>query len=240
MNTKIQNKIFAIGDLHLPGGEEKPMDIFGAAWENHFEQITANWLEQVSPDDIVLIPGDISWAMNLYGATADLEQIGKLPGHKILIRGNHDYWWTSISKIRNILSEKMFALQNDAIKIHDCIFCGTRGWLLPHESSSAEDAKIYKREVARLEMSLERGKKIDPDARCIVLVHYPPTDAAGNDTEFTQMFEKYTVNDVIYGHLHANGIRQAFKGRKNGVDYHFVSCDGLGFKLYELPDKNDI
>lgn len=233
MNTA-RNRIFAIGDLHLPGGDDKPMNIFGANWENHFEQIKLNWLEQANENDTILIPGDISWAMNLNAAKEDLIWISNLPGKKILIRGNHDYWWSSITQIRNILPENMYAIQNDALELDDCVFCGTRGWLIPNAESKPEDIKIFKREVARLELSINAAKKINPKKRLICLIHYPPCDVFGNDSEFTDLLSKYEINDVVYGHLHSRGIKQAFKGNKDGVNYHFVSCDGIGFKLYEL------
>ena len=121
--------LFAIGDLHLPGGEEKPMDIFGDHWENHFEHIAADWRARVKDGDVVLIPGDISWAMQLERAVPDLQKIGALPGRKVLIKGNHDYWWNSVSKLRRVLPEGMSALQHDALDMGDFVVCGTRGWI---------------------------------------------------------------------------------------------------------------
>ena len=123
--------LFAIGDLHLPGGEEKPMDIFGDHWENHFAHIAADWRARVKDGDAVLIPGDISWAMQLECAVPDLQKIGALPGRKVLIKGNHDYWWNSISRLRRMLPEGMSALQHDALDMGDFVVCGTRGWMFP-------------------------------------------------------------------------------------------------------------
>ena len=140
--------LFAIGDLHLPGGEEKPMDIFGDHWENHFAHIAADWRARVKDGDVVLIPGDISWAMQLERAVPDLQKIGALPGRKVLIKGNHDYWWHGIGRIRAALPENMFALQNDSVKFGDTVFCGSRAWCVPGSPDFGEaDEKIFKREA---------------------------------------------------------------------------------------------
>ena len=138
--------IFAIGDLHLPGGDKKPMDVFGAHWERHFERICADWQSRVKPEDIVLIPGDISWAMQLGDALNDLREIAKLPGTILLLRGNHDYWWSSLSQLRACLPENMHAVQNDAFDAGECVFCGTRGWTIPlGQNAAAQDEKLYRR-----------------------------------------------------------------------------------------------
>ncbi len=227
-------QIYAISDFHLPGGTDKPMDIFGAHWEGHFEQIAADWQEKVLPQDIILIPGDISWAITLEEAIPDLNRIGALPGKKILVRGNHDYWWNSISRLRSVLPEGMYALQNDALLLDDVVFCGTRGWLLS-DKQDPQDEKIYQRELQRLEMSLNCAQRIGPDKRKVVLIHYPPVDTSGVDSAFSELLERFQVHDVVYGHIHGAGTKTAFQGEKNGVRYHFVSCDGLSFKLYQLP-----
>ncbi len=236
--TKITNQpqIFAIGDFHLPGGLNKPMDVFGAHWEGHFDKISQDWLDRVGVDDIVLIPGDISWAMHLEAARADLEQIGRLPGSKIMIRGNHDYWWNSISRLRTLLPQGMYALQNDAMKLKGYVFCGSRGWSQPDREDDAENSKIYQRELMRMELSLQRGRALAQAGEpLIVLIHYPPTDFSGKATPMTELFERYEVNEVFYGHLHGPANAYAFDGSLGTVNYHPVSCDGLGFKLYELP-----
>ena len=144
-------RLFAIGDLHMSGGDDKPMDIFGAQWDRHFLRISENWRKVVSPDDTVLIPGDISWAMQLENALPDLQEIGKLPGKKILCKGNHEYWWNSISRIRAVLPDGMQALQFDAADLGCCVVCGTRGWLFPTDKTplAAQDEKICIREAQR-------------------------------------------------------------------------------------------
>lgn len=145
-------RIFAISDLHLSFACDKPMDVFGGHWENYLQKIEENWKNKIKDDDIVLIAGDISWAMKLEEVSADLKWIDNLPGKKIMIKGNHEYWWKSISSVREILPESIMAIQNDAIKIGDYIICGTRGWVIPESGKelTEEDTKIYKREVERL------------------------------------------------------------------------------------------
>ena len=153
--------VYAISDPHLSFTEDKPMSVFGAVWENHWDEITADWKAKVQSDDVVLIAGDISWAMYLQDAVKDLELIGALPGTKILIRGNHDYWWSGISKVRAVLPEGTYCLQNDALKIGKYVFAGSRGWSVPETGAaqSAEDAKIFEREIIRMEMSLTAADK---------------------------------------------------------------------------------
>ena len=148
--------VYAISDLHLPGGNSKPMNVFGSQWDDHFERIRADWTSRVTDDDLVLLPGDLSWAMKLEDAREDIQSVASLPGRKVIIRGNHDYWWASISRVRDALPEGMYALQNDAVRVSGITLCGTRGWILPCDTSDAEDERICRRELMRLEMSLER------------------------------------------------------------------------------------
>ncbi len=227
--------IYAIGDLHLPGGENKPMDVFGPHWEGHFERIRRDWLQKVKDDDAVLIPGDISWAMQTEAALQDLAAIGALPGKKILLRGNHDYWWCGITRLRELLPEGMYALQNDALRLEDTAFCGTRGWTLPGRDGAPEDEKIYQRELLRMRMSLERAVQLRAD-RLVVLCHYPPLGEGGAETPLSLLLEQFPVDDVVYGHLHGQSLRGAVTGRVRGIRYHCVSCDGLGFALCRLPE----
>ena len=182
--------IFAIGDLHLPGGDKKPMDVFGAHWERHFERICADWQSRVKPEDIVLIPGDISWAMQLGDALNDLREIAKLPGTILLLRGNHDYWWSSLSQLRACLPENMHAVQNDAFDAGDCVFCGTRGWTIPlGQNAAAQDEKLYRREALRLEMSLKDAARIANGRPIFAMMHYPPLlpETVRQGTEFTRL-----------------------------------------------------
>jgi len=227
--------IYAIGDLHLPGGCDKPMNVFGAHWEGHFERISQDWRGKVAPEDVVLIPGDISWAMQAQDALPDLLAIGSLPGKKILLRGNHDYWWCGITRLRELLPPGMFAIQNDAMLLGDTAFCGTRGWTLPGSGTAPEDEKIYSRELLRMEMSLDRAMALRPQ-RLVVMCHYPPLGEGGAETPLSCLLKKYPVDDVVYGHLHGPSLRGAVNGEIDGIRYHCVSCDGLHFQVYRLPE----
>lgn len=230
-------KVFAIGDLHLPGGDVKPMDVFGAHWENHFERISADWRMRVAPEDVVLIPGDISWAMQLEQAKADLLAIGELPGRKILLRGNHDYWWSAIGRVRAELPPGMYALQNDALVLDGQVFCGTRGWICPGDTPLPEDdARIYAREVLRMEMTLNAARRVAPDLPLTVLMHYPPAPEPQGTSDFLRLVEESGAVRLVYGHLHGAGLRHAMTGRRGGVFIHQVSCDGLGFRLLDLQE----
>lgn len=223
--------VYAIADLHLPA-RQKPMDVFGEHWKDHFERIRRDWLDRVAPEDLVLLPGDISWAMRLEEAQEDLESIGRLPGRKILLRGNHDYWWASVGRVRRALPEGMYALQNDSLRIDGRLYAGSRGWTLPGQEPTGDDLRIYQRERLRLEMSLKHARSTDAEAPITAMMHYPPL----TDTEpgFSDILEAYGVTDCVYGHLHGPAIYGAVRGQRGSVRYHQVSCDGLDFKLYRL------
>ena len=240
-------KIFAIGDLHLPGGDKKPMDVFGPHWENHFERIADDWRSKVSPEDIVLIPGDISWAMQLDRALEDLERIAQLPGRILLLRGNHDYWWSSLTQLRCRLPEKMHAVQNDAFDAGDVVFCGTRGWILPQNAATmdtedarhsavSQDEKLYRREVMRLEMSLKAARRLAGDRPVFAMMHYPPLlpEFARGGTAFTRLMTQYGVSRCVYGHLHGPSVQRGYNGLDEGVQYDLVSCDALRFQLRDV------
>jgi predicted phosphohydrolase len=225
--------IFAIGDLHLGQAVNKPMDIFGSDWENHPERIAQAWRQMIDSEDVVLLPGDLSWAMTLDEAKPDLEWIGQLPGYKLLIRGNHDYWWNGISKVRAALPQKCWAIQNDAVALAGYAFCGTRGWVLPsHPKFTDHDLVIYRREGERLRLSLEQAEKYGLPK--IVAMHYPPCSSEGEDTLFTQLLEKYSVQVCVYGHLHGPSHRFAFEGTRGGVTYRLVSADYLAFRPLQI------
>ncbi len=228
------NKIFAISDLHLPGGKQKSMDIFGASWEGHFDKIKADWRAKVSEKDIVLLPGDTSWAMTLDEAIPDIYAIGELPGYKILLRGNHDFWWSSISRLRDNLPENMFAIQNDAVKIENTIICGTRGWAKTEGGDAVADQKIYDREVKRLTLSLEKADLLRKNERIVAMMHYPPLYSEDDESPFTELFEQFGVSAVVYGHLHGAAVYSAFNGVKNNIMYRLVSCDALKFSLTQI------
>ncbi len=221
-------RIFALSDPHLSLSSDKPMDIFGPNWDNHAARIEAAWRASVDPQDAVLLPGDISWAMNLEGVAADLAFLAGLPGSKILLRGNHDYWWNSISKVRAALPPGMRALQNDSLELFGMAIVGTRGWICPGSAlfDPAQDQKLYEREVIRLELSL---RSAPPGLPKLCMLHYPPFNERRQQSGFTDLLESYGVGRVVYGHLHGKSCKNAFEGLRNGVEYILCSADHLGF-----------
>lgn len=220
-------KIYAISDLHLSINNSKPMDIFGPVWSNYLEDIFADWKKKVSDNDVVIMAGDFSWAMKLEETAPDFALIKDLPGKKIIIRGNHDYWWNAIGKVRSILPPNFFALQNDAIKLGEYIFCGTRGWTF-------DDEKLLARESIRLEMSLEAAKKLQTNNEEIIcIMHYPPFEKSGGGTPFTDLIERYGVKKVVFGHVHGNAffpLQTLIKDTK----YYLTSCDMVKNSLVEI------
>ncbi len=229
-------KIWAISDLHLSTTGEKPMDVFGANWVGYVEKIVADWKTKVEDGDVVLICGDISWAMTLENALKDLSVVAPLKGKKILIRGNHDYWWHGIGKIRAALPENMYALQNDSMKIENVVFCGSRAWCVPGSPDFDEaDEKIFLREAERLRLSFHCAKKLREEGdKLVALVHYPPFNVRRENSLFTDMFEENKVDAVVYGHLHGKESRGDKLVKKNGIDYYLTSCDMVDNKLTEI------
>lgn len=222
--------IYAISDLHLSFSSDKPMDIFGACWDNYWQKICDDWQSKVGEEDTVLIAGDVSWAMTLENALIDIAEISKLPGKKVFIKGNHDYWWNSLSKIKKALPKDFYVIQNDALKLDGVIIAGSRLWNLA--SQSAEDVKILAREKTRMNLSLKKALDLRRNnERIIVMCHYPPFDVTLADNEFTAMFEEYGVSSVVYGHLHGKDCRAVAYLNKNGVDYFLTSCDKVDNKL---------
>jgi predicted phosphohydrolase len=228
-------RYFAIADLHLSFSHPKPMNLFGELWDNHEQKIEHTWGEMVHPGDVVLIAGDISWAMTLPDAMSDLEWIAQLPGQKVMIRGNHDYWWSGIGKIRSSLPPGVYALQNDAISFGDVVVCGSRGWQLPsHPSFTGEDERLYSRELERLRLSLDYAESL-PHKTKVVLLHYPPLSADGQETAMTRLLEQHGVSLCVYGHLHAHAHRYAYVGDLHGIQYQLVSADYVNFQPILLP-----
>lgn len=226
-------RVYALSDLHLSFQTDKPMNVFGEKWEDYEEKVKNNWNRTVTDNDVVIIAGDISWAMQIADTQKDFEFISTLNGIKIIVRGNHDYWWKSISGVREILPPRTYALQNDAIKIDDKIFCGTRGWMVPEEGCklSESDQKIYNRELIRLEMALTKAKQQQTKGEEIIcILHYPPFNSSLNCNEFTNLIESYGVSKVVYGHLHGKTKYSKFNVEINGVKYFLSSCDKTNFE----------
>ena len=224
--------IFGISDLHLSLTQNKPMDIFGENWIDHHLKIAEDWKNKVGKEDLVLIPGDISWAMKFEDAYEDLEFIANLPGMKVLVKGNHDLWWSSVSKIRSLNLKNMYFLQNDSFEYKNISICGSRGWIIPEDGILNEnDDKIYKRELLRLENSLKSAKS----DRKIVLIHHPPIGKDGAISKFVDIMEKHGVERCIYGHLHNRFDNRAFiDGKIGNIEFNLVSCDYLNFGLLKL------
>lgn len=223
-------KLFAIADLHMDGGAGKPMNVFGPNWDEHCERIFGSWRSAVTEEDVVLIPGDISWAMHFEDALPDLLKIAELPGKKVLSRGNHDYWWGSLARMRTALPSDMTLIQNDAADMGAFTVCGSRGWTLPGDPDfGASDRKIYERELIRLKLSLDAAKRLG-DKPTVCMLHFPPALREGAPTGFTELLEEYGVKLCVYGHLHgAAAWEVGVRGDLRGVRYELCSADSLGF-----------
>lgn len=230
--------IYAISDLHLSFSTDKPMDIFGEQWENYEEKIKENWIKNIKEDDLVLLPGDFSWAMYLKDTVKDFEFINALPGKKLLLKGNHDYWWTTLTSMRNFLKENKFKnidfIYNNSYEYDGYIIAGTRGWT---QSDDNEDKRLVSRELIRLELSIQDGiKNFGDNKPIIVCMHYPPIVKNNNSNriEFAEIMEKYNVEKCIYGHLHGTSQIGLIEGKINKIDYKMVSCDYTNFELIKI------
>ncbi|MCP4501692.1 MAG: hypothetical protein GY822_17165 [Deltaproteobacteria bacterium] len=232
MSESSSLRIWGISDLHLSFSSDKPMDKFGKHWEGHAEKMAQAWDEKVGDDDVVLCPGDLSWAMKLEEAVLDLAWIGERKGRlKVLGRGNHDYWWSAIGKVRKALPESCVALQNDAVDLGDVVVCGARCWANPGALDFSEhDRKIYEREIGRLRLSLETGKKLADGRPLLAAIHYPPFSAKGEETAYSELMAEFDVPLCVYGHLHGHRAHQtAVQGNRGQVDYRLIACDALDF-----------
>ena len=221
--------IYAIGDLHLSMDPkiDKPMDIYGGIWVDHARKVKENCEKKITDNDTLIIAGDISWALKLPDAMVDLEWISKLPGKKVCFKGNHDLWWSGIKKLNTLFDDITF-MQNDVYMVEKIAICGTRGWICPGtDGFEASDEKIYKRELLRLEASLKAA--IAADAQEIIgVMHYSPTNDKKQLSGFTNIFEKYGVKEVVFGHLHGHDAeRNKEPFNLNGVTYRLVSLDGI-------------
>ena len=233
--------LFTISDLHLPLGIDKPMDIFGTRWENYVEKIRTEWISAVGEDDLVVLPGDFSWATYLEESKKDFEFLESLPGKKILLKGNHDYWWSTLSKMRKFLKENNFSsvdfLQNESFIHSGIAIAGSRGWsyIGCGNPPKPEDKTIYERELIRLELSIEAAKKLNPE-EIIVFLHYPPINAECRESGFSELMKKHGIKRCVYGHIHGRQEKNAVKGECGGIEYMLVSCDCTGFSPTKLCD----
>lgn len=226
--------IYGVADLHLDPIGDKPMDIFGEKWINHEENIFNNWKEKITEEDIVLVPGDISWALKLKDAHIDLKKIDSLPGYKIIGKGNHDYWWETKSKLDGLGLKSIHFLYNDGYKHGNIGIAGTRGWYSKDSDDFKDnDIKIFNRELNRLKLSLEKIKNMP---RKIVMIHYPPFNFNGTPNEFTDLMKEYNVEICVYGHLHAEGHKYVKEGIYNGINHICIASDFIKFDPIKILD----
>lgn len=234
--------IYVIGDLHLSFGQDKPMNIFGENWNDHANKIKNNWIKKVKEDDLVVLPGDLSWAMHLEDAFEDFKYLSKLPGTKLLLKGNHDYWWSTLNKMKNYLNENGFKkidfIYNSAYLYNNKIIVGTRGWSLQDSENSN---KMIHRENERLKLSIEDGiKQFGINKEIICFMHYPPINSKNimknNHLEFFSTMKQYNVKRCYYGHLHGKSHMEAINEIVEGIKFQLVSSDYLDFDLIKIED----
>lgn len=227
--------IYAIADLHLSFETDKPMNIFGENWDRYEEKLKQDWMAKVEETDTVLLLGDFSWALNLSDTYKDFEYINNLPGRKILLKGNHDYWWGTLNKVKKYLEENNFKnidfLQNNSYLIEDNLIVGTRGW---SNSGTSEENKIQRREMIRLDLSIQDGiKKYGNDKPIILCTHYPPYSCKEKNTLFDEL-RNYNVKVWLYGHLHGKAHQEAVQETLGGIKCKLISSDYTEFKLIKV------
>ena len=232
--------IYTIGDLHLSFHENKPMSVFGENWKGHEEKIKKDWIQKVKENDLVVLPGDFSWSTYLEDTYEDFAYLNSLPGKKLLLKGNHDYWWTTVTSMKNFLAQNHFEnidfLYNNAYEYEDYVIAGTRGW----GQNEEEDQKLLKRELIRLELSLQEARKLQENSQkeILVFLHYPPitnSNIINNEmTDFIRLMKKYEVKKCYYGHLHSIAMKEAIEGNYYGIEFKLVSADGLDFQLWKV------
>lgn len=225
--------LYAIGDLHLCLGAPKPMDVFGGAWVGYMDKLKEG-LSVIGPEDTTVLLGDLSWALDLESAKADFGWINAIPGKKIILKGNHDYWWSTAAKFQKFCTENgfenLFLLNNNCYFYESFAICGTRGWFFEEERSGAHDEKVFRRELIRLEASL----KAAGDAPKLVFLHYPPRYRGYTCPEILELLAKYEVRRCFYGHLHGGSHKLAMEGLWDGVEFRLVSADYTGFRPFPV------
>ncbi len=225
--------LYAIGDLHLCLGASKPMDIFGGAWVGYMDKLKEG-LSVIKPEDTTVLLGDLSWALDMENAREDFAWIDQIPGRKIILKGNHDYWWSTATKFYNFCEKNGFSnqwiLNNNHYEYEGIAICGTRGWFFEEERSGEHDEKVFKRELIRLEASLQSAG----DMQKIVFLHYPPRYKGYTCDEILELLNRYDVRQCFYGHLHGASHGLAMEGQWDGIDYTLVSADRLNFQPYRI------
>ena len=231
--------IYAIGDLHLSFETNKPMNVFGENWDNYEEKLEQSWNEIIKEDDTVLIPGDFSWATYLKDTLQDFQYLDNLTGKKVLLKGNHDYWWTTLKSMREFLNQNNFNnidfLFNSSYECDEAMIVGTRGWAF-NETENSD--KMLKREAARLELSIKDAIQKNNNKKIICMMHYPPITKnmieMKQKSEYLEILKKYDITDCIYGHLHGNSHNEAVEGNIDGINLKLVSSDYLEFKPIKI------
>ena len=223
--------LYAIGDLHLCLGAPKPMDIFGGAWVGYMDKLKEG-MSAITQEDTTVLLGDLSWALDLPSSAADFAWINEIPGKKIILKGNHDYWWSTVAKFQKFCSdngfENLHLLNNNCFDYEQYAICGTRGWFFEEERSGQHDEKVFRRELMRLEASLKAaGEKPK-----LVFLHYPPRYKGYECREILELLEKYEVRRCFYGHLHGGSHKLAMEGQWDGVDFRLVAADYIGFSPF--------
>lgn len=223
--------LYAIGDLHLCLGAQKPMDVFGGAWVGYMDKLKQGF-SSVTEEDTTILLGDLSWALGLQEAKKDFAWINQIPGKKIILKGNHDYWWSTAAKFYKFCGENgfsdQFILNNNHYEYGDWAICGTRGWFFEEERSNLQDEKVFKRELIRLETSLRSAG----DKNKMVFLHYPPRYKGYECGEILDLLKQYGVRRCFYGHLHGASHGLALEGQWDGIEYKLVSADRLGFNPF--------
>ncbi|GGB52143.1 metallophosphoesterase [Deinococcus soli (ex Cha et al. 2016)] len=232
-------RVYAIADLHLAFCTPKPMTVFGPQWAGHPQAIFDEWRAAVRDEDLVLLPGDLSWAMRLPEAIQDLAPVAALPGTKVLLRGNHDYWWPTASKLRAALPDGMLAVVNDAVRVGNVVVCGSRGWITPgFEPLGGDDQRLLDREAERLSLSVQAARSIrQPGDHLILMLHYPPATPPYPANPITRVIDDARPDLIVYGHLHGVAPERAMR-HVNGVPAHLVAADGLKFRPRLLLDTH--
>lgn len=227
--------LFAIGDLHLALGNDKPMDIF-EGWQDYMQKLEEGWRANVTPQDTVVVIGDVSWGMSLENSLPDFLFLESLPGKKIILKGNHDYWWCTMAKMTQFTQQHQLNsisfLHNNFYYEEGVCICGTRSWLF--DPGEPHNNKIMQREVGRLAASLTQAHAAYPEVEKLAFLHYPPVFTGASAPEIIEVLDEFSVRRCYYGHLHGGSIRWAVQGPVNGIDYTLLSADAISFTPYKI------
>lgn len=230
-------RLFALADLHLSLAGHKPMDLFGEVWRDHPQRMAVAWDARVGPEDVVLLPGDLSWARNPVEAAPDLAWLAARPGRKLLLRGNHDSWWTSLSRLSRILPPDCVPLQNNAVRVDGRIVLGARGWISPDDpAATPNDIAVYRRELERLRLAIHHADNtFGRELPRVAMTHFPPQILGQELTPVVRLLQQAGVSVCVYGHLHGADHALAIRGLHEGIRFYFVAADAVDFAPQEIP-----